>query len=70
MESNAPVLLAAVFGVASVLPVMAAAFAISFASRRATRLLDAFAAFERWSRRITAAICLVAGLYLTVTIAL
>ncbi|MGN0843950.1 MAG: aromatic aminobenezylarsenical efflux permease ArsG family transporter [Kiritimatiellia bacterium] len=70
VERSAPILLSAVFGVASVLPVMAAAFAISFASSRAARLLDALAAFERWSKRITAAICVVAGIYLTATVTL
>lgn len=68
VERNAPVLLAGVFGVASVLPVLAAAFTIAFASSRTARMLNALAAFERWSKRITAVVCLAVGLYLTVTV--
>ena len=64
-ERNAPFLLSAVFGVAAVLPVVAVAFTIAFASSRTARMLDALASFERWSKRITAAICLAVGLYLT-----
>ena len=67
VERDAPVLLSGTFGVASVLPVLAVAFTIAFASSRTARMLDALAAFERWSKRITAAICLVVGFYLTLS---
>ena len=65
VERNAPFLLSAVFGSAAVLPVVTVAFTIAFASSRTARMLDALASFERWSKRITAAICLAVGLYLT-----
>lgn len=68
VERNAPFLLSAVFGVAAVLPVVAVAFTIAFASSRTARMLDALATFERWSKRITAAICLTVGLYLTIDV--
>ena len=68
VERNAPFLLSAAFGVAAVLPVAAVAFTIAFASCRTARMLDALASFERWSKRITAAICLAVGLYLTIAV--
>ena len=66
VERNAPFLLAGVFGVAAVLPVMVVAFTISLASSRTARMLDALATFERWSKRITASLCIAMGLYLTI----
>lgn len=66
VERNAPLLLSVVFGMAAVLPVVAVAFTIAFASSRTARMLDAFTSFERWSKRITAVVCISAGLYLTV----
>ena len=66
IERNAPIMLGAFFGMASVLPVIAIALVIAFASNQTAMMLDAFAVFERWSKRITAAICLIAGIYLTV----
>lgn len=68
VERNAPFLLSVAFGVAAVLPVVAVAFTIAFASSRTARMLDALASFERWSKRITAAICLAVGLYLTIAV--
>ena len=68
VERNAPVLLSVVFGVAAVIPVVVIAFTVSFASKRTATMLDALATFERWSKRVTAAISLAVGLYLTIAV--
>jgi cytochrome c biogenesis protein CcdA len=62
---RSPLLLPAVFGLSTGLPVALLGILLAWSTQSAARVFHAAAAFERWARRITAWVFLAAGLYLT-----
>lgn len=68
MESG--FLLPAVYGIATGLPVLAAAFLLAFGANKAAQAYDRVAVFEKRARQITGILFLAIGIWMTVTITL
>lgn len=63
---QSPLLVPAVFGLTTGLPVALLGLVVAWSTGAAGKVFRAAAAFERWARRITAWVFLGAGIYLTV----
>jgi cytochrome c biogenesis protein CcdA len=61
------VLLPAVYGVGTGLPVLVFAFLIAFGANRIGRAYDSLSTFELWARRITGVVFIAAGIYYSLT---
>jgi cytochrome c biogenesis protein CcdA len=61
------VILPAVYGIGTGLPVLVFAILIAFGANRLGRAYDRMAAFEFWARRITGVVFIAAGLYYRLT---
>jgi cytochrome c-type biogenesis protein len=64
VRSNAPVLLAGLYGVGTALPVMTFAILLAFAAHWVGATFNKLIAIELWARRMTAVIMILAGLHL------
>ena len=67
MQRGSTILLPSLYGVGTALPVLALTFLLAFSANRLGKVFDKLSAFERWARRVTAVIMILAGLYLCVT---
>jgi len=65
VEHNSIVIMPTAYGVGTAIPVVAAAILISLGSRYIGAFFNKLFSFERWARRITGAIFILLGLYLT-----
>lgn len=65
VESGSILLLPTLFGLGTAMPVLAFAVLIAFGVKRIGQSFDRVQSFERWARRITAVVFLLAGAYLT-----
>lgn len=65
VERHSPLLLPAVFGVGTALPVVVFAVLIALGAQQVGRAFNKLAAFELWARRITGAVFILVGIYLT-----
>ena len=61
------VILPAVYGIGTGLPVLVFAILIAFGANRLGRAYDSLAAFESWARRITGVVFIAAGIYYSLT---
>ena len=61
------ILLPAVFGIGTGLPVLIFAGLLGFGANRVAKAYDRIVAFERWARRITGVIFIVVGIYFCLT---
>lgn len=68
MESG--FLLPTVYGIATGLPVLAAAFLLAFGANKAARAYNLVAVFEKRARQITGILFLAVGIWMTITITL
>lgn len=68
VKFNSPAALPGVYGLATGLPVVLFAFLLAFGANRVAAAYDRIAGFEVWAQRITGAVFLLVGLYLTVTV--
>lgn len=59
------ILLPSVYGVGTGLPVMVMAVVVMLGARSLATMFNRLTAFERWARRITGVVFIVAGIYLT-----
>ena len=64
-DRGSPLLLPALFGVGTALPVAAFAVLLAAGAGRLGKALDRVQAFERWARRVTAVVFIVVGIYET-----
>lgn len=65
LKYESSVLLPLVYGIGTALPVIVFAFVIGFSANYVGKLYNDLAKFEFWARRITGAVFVLAGLYLT-----
>ena len=65
IKFHSSVLLPATFAFGAALPVLIFAFLIAFAANRVGAAFGKLAAFERWFRRLTGTLLILAGVYLT-----
>ena len=65
VERHSPLLLPAVFGVGTALPVVVFAVLIALGAQQVGRAFNRLAQFELWARRITGAVFILVGIYLT-----
>jgi cytochrome c biogenesis protein CcdA len=63
VKHESAVLLPAVYGVGTALPVVAFSVILAFAANRLSRAFDVLTVIERWMRRITAAVFILVGGY-------
>lgn len=61
------ILLPAIFGVATGLPVLLFAFLLAFSANKVGKVYNHLAKFEVWAQRITGAVFLIVGIVLTLT---
>jgi cytochrome c-type biogenesis protein len=66
ITSESPVLLPAVFGLGTALPVFVFALVIAFGAQGLSRAFSRVSAFDKWARWTTGVIFILIGLYLTV----
>lgn len=67
MRHGSRVLLPSLYGLGTALPVMVVAFVLAFSANLIGKTFNALTAFERWARRITGLVAILAGLYLCAT---
>lgn len=65
VAAESRVVLPSAYGVGTAIPVIAFAFVISLGARRLGRAFERTVAVERWMRRITGAVFIMVGIYLT-----
>jgi len=65
VKAKSGVLLPAVYGIGTGLPVLAFAFLIAAGARSLAKVFDKVTAFERWARRVTGLVFLGIGIYYT-----
>ena len=67
VTNESGVMLPAVYGIGTGLPVLIFAIVIAFGANRIGKAYDRMAAFEYWARRITGLIFIAAGIYYSLT---
>ena len=67
MRHSSRFLLPLLYGLGTALPVLAFAFLLAFSANLIGKTFNALTAFERWARRITGVVAILAGLYLCAT---
>jgi len=70
VKSHSGVLLPAIFGIATGLPVAIFAFMLAFGANRVGGAYDRLSVFETWAQRITGVVFLAIGLYMTLAFTL
>ncbi|MEA4862977.1 MAG: aromatic aminobenezylarsenical efflux permease ArsG family transporter [Victivallaceae bacterium] len=70
VKMRSGVMMPAIFGIATGLPVAVFAFMLAFGANRIGRAYDRLSAFEVWAQRITGAVFLAVGLYMTIAFTL
>ena len=65
LNYSSRLLLPLLYGIGTALPVLAVAFLVSAGARRLADDYNRLKAFERWSRRVTGALFIAAGVYFT-----
>ena len=63
MQHQSRVLIPAVYGIGTAVPVIAISFVIAFSLSAIGSIYNRIAAFEKWARRISGVVFIVAGLY-------
>ncbi|MDD5087764.1 MAG: aromatic aminobenezylarsenical efflux permease ArsG family transporter [bacterium] len=64
IEHGSPILMPAVYGIGTALPVAVFAVFIALGAQRVGKAFDRLMQFEKWARRVTGMVFLLAGLYL------
>lgn len=64
IEHGSPILMPAVYGIGTALPVAVFAVFIALGAQRIGKAFDRLMQFEKWARRVTGVVFLLAGLYL------
>jgi len=67
VRNESGIILPAVYGIGTALPVLVFAILIAFGANRIGRAYDRMAAFEFWARRITGIVFIAAGIYYSLT---
>jgi cytochrome c-type biogenesis protein len=67
VRNESGIVLPAVYGIGTALPVLVFAVLIAFGANRIGRAYDSMAAFEFWARRITGTVFIAAGIYYCLT---
>ncbi len=67
MQHRSPLLFPSLYGIGTAIPVLGFAFLLAFSANLVGKVFQKMTSFERWARRITAVICILAGLYLCLT---
>jgi cytochrome c biogenesis protein CcdA len=67
VRNESGIVLPAVYGIGTALPVLVFAVLIAFGANRIGRAYDRMAAFEYWARRITGTVFIAAGIYYCLT---
>jgi cytochrome c-type biogenesis protein len=65
VERHSPLLLPAIYGLGTALPVVAFALIIALSAQRLGRAFNSLARFELWARRISGVVFIAVGVYLT-----
>jgi len=67
VRNESGILLPAVYGMGTALPVLVFAILLAFGANRIGRAYDRMASFEYWARRITGVVFIAAGIYYSLT---
>jgi len=67
LEHNSRVLMPALYGIGTAIPVIAFAFIMAFAAHLVGRIFHKITKIEIWMRRITGAVFILVGIYLSLT---
>ncbi len=67
VEHNSAVVIPAVYGVGTALPVIVFAFVIAISTRMVGVMFDKLTTIEKWARRVTGAVFILVGIYYTLT---
>jgi cytochrome c biogenesis protein CcdA len=65
LERESPVLLPALYGMGTALPVVGFAFLVAFGARFVGRVFNRMSQVERWARRATGLVFVSVGIYMT-----
>jgi len=65
MKHNSRILIPALYGIGTALPVIVFAFMVAFATNLVGRAYNSLTVFEKWARKITAIVFIIAGCYLS-----
>ncbi|MDD5343491.1 MAG: hypothetical protein PHW12_03615, partial [Smithella sp.] len=64
IKQQSMVVLPAIYGIGTAIPVLAFAFILAFSANAIGRVFNILTVFEKWARNATGAIFILAGLYL------
>lgn len=67
MQRGSILLLPSLYGIGTAVPVMTFAFLLAFSANLVGKAFNKLTTFERWARRITGVVAILAGLYLCLT---
>jgi cytochrome c-type biogenesis protein len=67
MRHGSRLLIPSLYGVGTAVPVLVFAFLLAFAANRIGRIFNNLSTFERWARRITGVVAILAGVYVCCT---
>ncbi len=65
LKHESRIIIPSIYGIGTALPVIAFAFIIAFATNQVGKVFDRLTIFERWARRVTAVLFVLAGIYLS-----
>jgi len=65
VKHGSRIIIPSVYGMGTALPVIIFAFIIAFATNQVGKVFNKLSIFEKWARRTTAAVFIVAGIYLS-----
>lgn len=67
LQHQSMVVMPALYGVGTALPVLGVAFVLAFAANLLGKAFAQLSVFEWWARRVTGVVCVLSGLYLSAT---
>ena len=65
VKHGSRIIIPSIYGIGTALPVIIFAFIIAFATNHVGKVFNKLTVFEKWARRITAVVFIVAGIYLS-----
>lgn len=65
VKHGSRIIIPSIYGIGTALPVIIFAFIIAFATNQVGKVFNKLTIFEKWARRITAVVFIIAGIYLS-----
>lgn len=63
MKHGSKIIIPSVYGIGTALPVIIFAFLVAFATNQVGKAFNKLTIFEKWARKVTAVIFILAGIY-------